>query len=75
MHFLILLYYAERHPQLGVSQYNHILLLLAAKQLRRRKKKKNWSNPQPKSSQLASFEFKMQLDMLAAYMLKFYTSV
>lgn len=29
----------------------------------------------PSSLQLASFEFEMQLDMLAAHMLKFYTSV
>lgn len=59
-------FYAERHPQSGVSQHNHILLLLATKKLHW----SNWSNPRPKSSQLASFEFKMQLDVLAAYMVK-----
>ena len=64
-------FYAERHPQSGVSQYNHIPVLLATKQLCR----SNWSNPRPKSSQLDSFEFKMQLDVLAAYMVKFHASV
>lgn len=59
-------FYAERHPLSGVSQYNHILLLLATKKLCR----SNWSNPRPKSSQLASFEFKMQLDVLAACTVK-----
>lgn len=51
---------------MGVGQYRRILLLLATKQLHW----SNWNNPRPESSQLASFEFKTQLGVLAAYRLK-----
>lgn len=63
---LVLRCCAEGYSQ--VSQHYHILLLFATKQFFQNV----WNYRQTKTSQLASFEFKMQLGILAAYMLNLY---